>query len=92
MVSGGRVPEDIATRLMDLLALRPRILPALQRPDRVSPARCGVRLAIFELEERASEKEHAAGAASIAFASSVLAHWKDHARSEPRGFPVEWAI
>jgi len=66
------VRKVVATRMMDLLASRPWILPALRRPERIGFARGGIRIAFHEFEKRALEEEHAASAASGAFPPSVL--------------------
>lgn len=87
--SFGSVIETVSTWMMDLFRFGSRILPALQRPYRIRPARGGVRIPFFVLEERASHEELAACAAPHAFSRSLRVHWKNKTRPEPPKLAVE---
>jgi hypothetical protein len=75
-----------------LLLLRPWVFPALERSNHVRSARSGIWIASLELQERASDKEHAASAASIAFSFSVWVDGKYQARGESPQLAIEWTI
>jgi hypothetical protein len=75
-----------------LLLLRPWVFPALEWSNHVRSARSGIWVASLELKERASDQEHAASAASIAFSISVRVDWKHQARGESPELAIEWAI
>ena len=80
----------ISAGLVCLLLLRPWVFPALQWSDLVGLAVSGVPLAVLEPKERASDQEHAAGAASTAFPFSARIDWKHQACGESLHLAVEW--
>jgi hypothetical protein len=75
-----------------LLILRPWVFPALGRSNHVRSAGSGVWLASFELQERASDQEHAASATSNAFSVSVRVDGEYQARGESLQLAVEWSV
>jgi hypothetical protein len=77
---------------MYLLLLRPWVFPALDWSNHVRSAISGIWIASLELQERASDQEHAASAASIAFSISVRVDSKHQACGESPHFAIEWTI
>jgi hypothetical protein len=75
-----------------LLLLRPWVFPALEWSDHIRSAGGGVWIASLEPQERASDQEHAASAASIAFSISVRVDGKHQARGESLQLAFEWVI